>query len=36
MTEKHYAHLAPSYLAETIRKFAPALGTVETTNVAAI
>jgi integrase len=36
MTEKHYAHLAPSYFAETIRKFAPALGTVETTNVAAI
>jgi Phage integrase family len=23
MTEKHYAHLAPSYVAETIRKFAP-------------
>ncbi|OAI28683.1 integrase [Methylosinus sp. R-45379] len=27
MCEKHYAHLAPSYLAETIRKFAPTLGT---------
>jgi integrase len=34
MTEKHYAHLAPSYLAETIRKFAPTLGTVTQTNVA--
>ena len=33
MTEKHYAHLAPSYLAETIRKFAPTLGTVEKTTV---
>jgi intergrase/recombinase len=27
MTKKHYAHLAPSYLAETIRKFAPKYGT---------
>jgi integrase len=36
MTEKHYAHLAPSYLAETIRKFAPSFGTVEKTNVIAI
>lgn len=26
MTEKHYAHLAPSYVAETIRKFAPDFG----------
>lgn len=26
MTEKHYAHLAPSYVAETIRKFAPTFG----------
>jgi integrase len=29
MTEKHYAHLAPSYVAETIRKFAPDFGTAE-------
>lgn len=36
MTEKHYAHLAPSYLAETIRKFAPSFGTVEQSNVAAM
>ena len=28
MCERHYAHLAPSYVAETIRKFAPTFGTV--------
>lgn len=33
MCERHYAHLAPSYLAETIRKFAPTLGTVEASKV---
>ena len=27
MTEKHYAHLAPSYVAEQLRKFAPTFGT---------
>jgi len=26
MTEKHYAHLAPSYVAETIRAHFPKLG----------
>jgi integrase len=26
MTEKHYAHLAPSYVADTIRAHFPALG----------
>jgi len=26
MTEKHYAHLAPSYVAETIRTHFPSLG----------
>jgi len=26
MTEKHYAHLAPSYVAETIRAHFPQLG----------
>lgn len=36
MTEKHYAHLAPSNVAETIRKFAPDFGTNETSNVTAI
>jgi integrase len=29
MTEKHYAHLAPSYVAEQIRSRAPTFGTVE-------
>jgi integrase len=36
MTEKHYAHLAPSYLAETIRKFAPTFGTGDESNVVPI
>ena len=26
MTERHYAHLSPSYVAETIRKFTPEFG----------
>jgi hypothetical protein len=26
MAEKHYAHLAPSYVAETIRKTVPTFG----------
>jgi integrase len=30
MTEKHYAHLAPSYVADTVRAALPALGIVET------
>jgi integrase len=29
MTERHYAHLAPSYVAETIRKFTPTFGTAD-------
>jgi integrase len=33
MTEKHYSHLAPSYIAETIRKFAPEYGTADGSNV---
>ncbi len=33
MCERHYAHLAPSYLAETIRKYAPTIGTHEPVNV---
>ena len=36
MTEKHYAHLAPSYLAETIRKFAPDFGTADDTTLVSI
>ena len=33
MTEKHYAHLAPSYIAETIRKLAPDFGTTKEINI---
>jgi integrase len=33
MTEKHYAHLAPSYVAETIRAHFPKLGLAEVLNV---
>ncbi len=34
MTEKHYAHLSPSYVADTIRAHFPTLGIVEEDNVA--
>lgn len=33
MTERHYAHLAPSYVADTIRAALPASGTVEKPNL---
>lgn len=33
MTEKHYAHLSPSYVADTIRENFPTLGIVEKSNV---
>ena len=33
MTERHYAHLSPGYVADTIRAALPALGIVEKTNV---
>jgi len=33
MTEKHYAHLLPSYVADTIRQNFPTLGIAEKTNV---
>ena len=33
MAEKHYAHLSPSYVADTIRQNFPALGIVEDSNV---
>jgi intergrase/recombinase len=33
MTERHYAHLAPSYVAETIRKFTPTFGAPDDSNV---
>jgi len=36
MTERHYGHLAPSYIAETIRKFAPTFGPLEDTNLVPI
>ena len=36
MTERHYSHLAPSYIAETIRKFAPDFGTADDTNIVPI
>ena len=34
VTEKHYAHLSPNYVAETVRGALPALGIVDNTNVA--
>ena len=33
MTEKHYAHLSPNYVADTVRAAFPSLGIVETANV---
>ena len=36
ITEKHYAHLAPSYVAETVRAALPALGIMEPSNVTPI
>jgi integrase len=36
MTEKHYAHLSPNYVAETVRAALPALGIVERSTVAAL
>lgn len=36
MTEKHYAHLAPSYVADTVRAALPALGIVDRSNTAAL
>ena len=33
MTERHYAHLAPNYVADTVRAALPALGIVEESNV---
>jgi integrase len=33
MTEKHYAHFAPDYVADTIREKMPTLGIVEPSNV---
>jgi hypothetical protein len=36
MTEKHYAHLAPSYVADTIRANFPTLGIAGDTKVTSI
>ncbi len=36
MTERHYAHLAPSYVADTIRANLPTLGIGEQSNVASL
>jgi hypothetical protein len=36
MTERHYAHLSPSYVADTVRAALPALGIVEGSNVASL
>jgi integrase len=36
ITEKHYAHLGPSYVADTIRSHLPRLGIVDTNNLSAI
>jgi integrase len=33
MTERHYAHLAPSYVAETIRRLTPTFGADDETNL---
>jgi integrase len=36
MVERHYGHLAPSYVAETVRKHAPRFGVKEPSNVRAL
>ena len=36
MTERHYAHLSPSYVADTVRAALPALGIVDKSNVTAL
>lgn len=36
MVEKHYGHLAPNYVAETIRAHFPKLGIIERSNVVAL
>jgi integrase len=33
MTEKHYAHLAPNYVSETIRASMPSFGIIDNSNV---
>jgi len=33
MVEKHYGHLAPSYIADTVRSAFSGMGAVEATNI---
>jgi len=33
MTEKHYAHVAPSYVADTVRAALPSLGIIDETDI---
>jgi hypothetical protein len=36
ITRKHYAHLSPSYVSQTVRQHAAGLGIVESSNVVPI
>jgi hypothetical protein len=36
MVEKHYGHMAPNYIAETVRAAFGSMGIVEETNVVSI
>lgn len=36
MVERHYGHLAPSYISDQVRKHAPRFGKVSSTNVRAL
>ena len=36
MTEKHYTHFAPSYVADTVRAALPGFGIIDETNVVAL
>jgi len=36
MVEKHYGHLSPNYIAETVREAFGSLGIIEVSNVAPI
>jgi integrase len=36
MTERHYAHLAPSYVADTVRAALPGLGIIGVKNVVSL
>lgn len=36
MTEKHYAHLAPNYIADTVRAALPTMGIIEPVNVSSL